>query len=78
VVETTRRLLLTAVVSVCAPGSSEQAVYAVLLALLYIKLYGFYAPYDDDSDVSGWMIVAVKIGWWLFDELFCSRSYYST
>ena len=52
VVETTRRLLLTAVLSVCAPGSSEQAVYAVLLALLYIKLYGYYAPYDEDNNVS--------------------------
>jgi hypothetical protein len=50
VVETTRRLMLTAVLSVCGPGTSAQALLAVLLALMYIKLYGFYAPYLKDSD----------------------------
>jgi hypothetical protein len=50
VVETTRRLMLTAVLSVCGAGSSAQSIFAVLLGLLYIKLYGFYAPYDADSD----------------------------
>jgi hypothetical protein len=50
VVETTRRLMLTAVLSVCGAGSSAQSIFAVLLGLLYIKLYGFYAPYDADGD----------------------------
>ena len=45
IVETTRRLVLTAVLSVCGPGSSSQAVLAVLVSLAYIKLYGHYAPY---------------------------------
>jgi hypothetical protein len=50
VVETTRRLMLTAVLSVCGPGTSAQALFAVLLALMYIKLYGHYAPYLKGSD----------------------------
>jgi hypothetical protein len=50
VVETTRRLMLTAVLSVCGPGTSGQALFAVLLSLMYIKLYGYYAPYTKVSD----------------------------
>jgi hypothetical protein len=49
-VETTRRLMLTAVLSVCGTGTAAQAVLAVLLALVYIKLYGFFNPYVEDSD----------------------------
>jgi hypothetical protein len=50
VVETTRRIMLTAVLSVAGPGTSEQSVLSVLLALMYIKLYSHYNPYQDDSD----------------------------
>jgi hypothetical protein len=50
VVETTRRLMLTAVLSVCGPGTSAQVLLAILLALMYIKLYGYYAPYLKVSD----------------------------
>jgi hypothetical protein len=50
VVETTRRLMLTAVLSVCGPGTSGQVLFAVLLALIYIKMYGYYAPYTKVSD----------------------------
>jgi hypothetical protein len=50
VVETTRRLMLTAVLSVCGAGTSVQSIFAVLLGLLYIKLYGYYAPYEKDAD----------------------------
>jgi hypothetical protein len=50
VVETTRRLMLTAVLSVCGAGTSAQSIFAVLLALMYIKLYGFYEPYESDAD----------------------------
>lgn len=45
-----RRLILTAVVSVCAPGTPSQAVFALLIALLYIKVYGYYAPYAHRQD----------------------------
>jgi predicted outer membrane repeat protein len=50
VVETTRRLMLTAVLSVCGTGTSGQALLALLLALMYIKLYGHYAPYLKRND----------------------------
>jgi hypothetical protein len=50
VVETTRRLMLTAVLSVCGAGTSGQALFALLLALMYIKLYGHFAPYLKIND----------------------------
>lgn len=50
VIETTRRLMLTAVLSVCGTGSAAQSIFAVLLALMYIKLYGFYSPYNIQAD----------------------------
>jgi hypothetical protein len=49
-VETVRRLVLTAVLSVCAPGTSAQAVFSLLISLFYIKVYGFYAPYANRQD----------------------------
>jgi hypothetical protein len=49
-VESTRRLMLTAVLSVCGPGTFDQAVLSVLLALLYIKVYGYFNPYDNPNN----------------------------
>lgn len=43
-VETSRRLLLTAVLSVIAKGNF-QVIVGVLMAVLFMKLYGDYAPY---------------------------------
>jgi hypothetical protein len=42
----------TAVLSVCGAGAFAQVIFAVLLGLLCIgiKLYGYYHPYDVDSD----------------------------
>jgi hypothetical protein len=42
--------MLTAVLSVCGAGTSAQALFAILLALMYIKLYGFYSPYTKVTD----------------------------
>jgi hypothetical protein len=50
IIETTRRIMLTAVLSVLDPGSSGQSIVAVLIALLYIKVYGYFNPYREDSD----------------------------
>ena len=47
VVETTRRLMLTAVLSITGAGTSQQAVLALLLAILYIKLYSYFSPYEE-------------------------------
>ena len=49
-VETFRRLVLTAVMSVCAPGTSSQAVFSLLVSLFYIKVYGYYSPYSERQD----------------------------
>ena len=50
IVETTRRLVLTAVLSVCGAGSAAQSVLAIILSIVYIKLYGYFAPYERDAD----------------------------
>jgi hypothetical protein len=50
IIETTRRIMLTAVLSVLDPGSSGQSIVAVLIALFYIKVYGYFNPYREDSD----------------------------
>ena len=49
-VETTRRIMLTAVLSVCSPGSSSQSVLGVILSFLYLLYYGIHQPYDEKSD----------------------------
>lgn len=50
IVETTRRLMLTAVLSVCGPGTFDQAVFSVFLSIFYIKLYGYFSPYDNGNN----------------------------
>jgi uncharacterized membrane protein YidH (DUF202 family) len=73
VVETTRRLVLTAVLSVCGAGTGGQAVLALLLALLYIKLVGYYRPYlenmdDIEAEVGQYQIFLTFLG-----ALICQR-----
>ena len=45
VVETYRRLMLTAVLSVIATGSGSQVVASMSISMVYIKIYGYYQPY---------------------------------
>ena len=52
VVETVRRLLLTAVLSVCGRGTSEQYIYGIILAAICVRLYSSYKPYGEDNTVS--------------------------
>jgi hypothetical protein len=49
-IENSRRLLLTAVLSVWDSGSSKQNVVGVLLAFAFIIIYGYCQPYDVHSD----------------------------
>jgi len=52
VVETIRRLLLTAVVSVVGIGSSAQVVFGIVISIVYVKLYGHFQPYElDELDI---------------------------
>jgi hypothetical protein len=50
IIECYRRITLTAVLSIIAPGSSSQSVLSVLFSLLFIKMYGYYQPYEADND----------------------------
>lgn len=50
IVETMRRLTLTAVLSICSPGSSSQNVFSIMLAFVYIKIYSYFYPYESESD----------------------------
>ena len=50
VIECTRRILLTAVLSVIYPGTALQSLFGMVFAIFYIKLYGTYHPYLEDSD----------------------------
>ena len=43
--ESYRRILLTSVITVIAPGTSTQRVLAILLSLFTIKIYGYFLPY---------------------------------
>lgn len=70
VVETTRRILLTAVLSVASPGTSQQSVLSILLALLYIKLYSIFHPYASKSDD----IMAEMGQWQIFFTFFVANT----
>jgi hypothetical protein len=50
VIETTRKLMLTAVLSVCDPGSPKQNLLGLLLSFGYIRLYSYYSPYDENNE----------------------------
>jgi hypothetical protein len=50
IVETARRLLLTAAVSIVATGSPAQIVFGIFVAVVYIKLYAYFLPYKNSED----------------------------
>jgi hypothetical protein len=50
IIETTRRIVLTAVLSILAPGTSLQTILSILLAIFYLQLYSVCTPYDDAED----------------------------
>ncbi len=50
VIETGRRLLLTAVLSVIYTGTNLQVIVGILMAVLFMKLYSDFGPYIKDQD----------------------------
>jgi hypothetical protein len=50
VVETMRRLMLTAIIAVIATGSSSQIVCAMMLAFVFLKVYVYCSPYIDEEN----------------------------
>lgn len=49
IVETTRRLLLTAVISVISTGSSGQIIAAMLLSITYLEVFSGAKPYANPN-----------------------------
>ena len=49
IIETARRLLLTAVVSVTSPGTVEQIIFGIFLSLIFAALYAHFKPFMDDK-----------------------------
>ena len=50
VLETIRRLLLTAVVSIVDAGSNDQVIFSIVIAVAYMKLYAYFQPFADKKD----------------------------
>jgi hypothetical protein len=68
-VEAIRRIVLTGVVSVLSPSSSTQSVLGMILALMYIGLYGQLKPYEDDKDDYLAFVGQYQIFWTFFGTL---------
>ena len=50
IVETIRRLFFTAFLVLANTSANLQIVGSIVMSVVFMKLYGFYAPYEDDSD----------------------------
>eukprot|EP01041_Mallomonas_annulata_P004483 gene4483-8920_t len=48
VVETFRKLALTAILSVISESIGVQLVYGILVQIIFVKVYAFYLPYESD------------------------------
>lgn len=82
VIETFRRIMLTAVLSAIAPGTSSQNVFSIIISVLFIKLYSTHKPYEEDSDDALAELGQVQI-FFTFLAVMCSQNdllpqYYDT
>ncbi|RYH21675.1 hypothetical protein EON65_20285 [archaeon] len=82
VIETFRRIMLTAVLSAIAPGTSSQNVFSIIVSVLFIKLYASHKPYEEDSDDALAELGQVQI-FFTFLAVMCSQNdllpgYYDT
>jgi hypothetical protein len=50
IIETYRRIFMTAVLSIISPGTPTQNVLAIMIAWIYLCIYGRYRPYRQDED----------------------------
>ena len=69
VVECIRRLMLSSMLILVDDGSVAQAVVAMLLSLLSVKVYSYYRPYAENDDD----ILAETAQWELFMVLFAAQ-----
>ena len=49
IIETTRRLFMTAVLSVIGDDSSSRIIFGMMITLFFIKLYEYYQPYGNNE-----------------------------
>lgn len=77
VVETIRKLLLTAVLSVCGEGSGFQIVIGIFIAIIFVKLYALYSPYVDDEDDYLQELAQYQILFTLFSALIIRTSIFN-
>jgi len=50
VLETIRRLLLTAVVSIVDAGNPDQIIFGIFMSVCFMKLYAYFQPFADKKD----------------------------
>ncbi len=51
IIEAFRRVLLTAVLGVCATGTAKQSILGIILAYSINKIYGYVEPFASSSDM---------------------------
>ncbi len=51
IIEAFRRILLTAVLGVCATGTAKQSILGIILAYSINKIYGYVQPFASSSDM---------------------------
>ena len=68
-IETLRRLLLTAVVSVVAPGDGGQIVFAVFVSVVSLKVYGTFNPMISPEDSALLELAQYQVFFTLFISL---------
>ena len=74
IVETSRRMILTALLSVISPGTSGQIVVAVVVSSFYVGLYDKLSPYAERFDNTTASIGMVQILITFFAALVVSES----
>jgi hypothetical protein len=53
-----------------AQGSTLQVLFGLLIALVFIKLYGYFKPFEDD-----WVDVCSEIAMWQVTSIECNIIY---
>ena len=74
IVETSRRMILTAVLSIISPGTSGQIVLAFLVSIFYVSLYRRLSPYVETFDNEMANVGMIQISATFFAALIVSET----
>ena len=74
VVETARRISLTAVLSVTFPGSGSQVVFAIILSLIFKEIYSKLDPYADKKMAFTAELTSIQVFLTFFTVLVIEKS----